>query len=236
MNSVTSTTSELRYATRVSPVVEPTSNLDFKRPLGGRFKRVFDVFLAVIGLINGLPFLIIVAIAVRVSSPGPIFFRHERIGFNGVPFKCTKFRTMHVDATAQLSAHLKANPKARAEFAEYRKLKNDPRIIPFVGDFLRKSSLDELGQLFDVLKGDMSIVGPRPVTREEVLQYGEVRGLYASTRPGITGLWQVSGRNDLSFDQRVDIDRRYVQNWSFWADLKIIARTFKVLITRDGAC
>lgn len=236
MNSITPTTRELQYASHVTASVAQSEPATLKTPLGGRAKRLFDVVLALVGLIHGMPFFVIVAVAVRISSPGPIFFRHERIGFNGVPFKCTKFRTMRVDASEQLAAHLKADPEARAEFAEFQKLKKDPRIIPFVGAFLRKSSLDELPQLYDVLVGNMSLVGPRPVTQEEVTLYGDARRLYASTRPGITGLWQVSGRNDLTFDQRVGIDRNYVRKWTFWGDLKIIVKTFKVLITRDGAC
>lgn len=205
-------------------------------PLGGPAKRIFDVVMAAVGLLACAPLFAVVALIVRFSSPGPIFFRHTRIGFDGKPFDCTKFRTMHVDADAQLAAHLKANPAARAEFEEYRKLKKDPRIVPVIGHFLRKTSLDELPQLINVLKGEMSLVGPRPVTQPEVARYGATRAAYQSTRPGITGLWQVSGRNTLSFDERVEIDKRYVANWSFGRDIGILFKTVKVLLIRDGAC
>ncbi|MEM6579074.1 MAG: sugar transferase, partial [Pseudomonadota bacterium] len=135
-----------------------------------------------------------------------------------------------------LDRHLQSCPEAAAEFGTYQKLRNDPRIIPFVGTFLRKSSLDELPQLIDVLAGRMSLVGPRPVTRDEVEKYGPVVHLYFATRPGITGLWQVSGRNNLSFQQRVVIDKKYITHWTFGKDIAIIFRTFRVLMTGDGAC
>jgi lipopolysaccharide/colanic/teichoic acid biosynthesis glycosyltransferase len=204
-------------------------------PVGGAVKRLFDLCFATLGLIAVLPLFAVVAVIVRLSSPGPVFFRHERIGFDGERFGCTKFRTMHVDADVQLAQHLANDADARAEFEEFRKLRNDPRIIPIVGNLLRKSSLDELPQLFDVLLGHMSIVGPRPVTEEEVSLYGAARREYLACRPGVTGLWQVSGRNDLSFQQRVDIDRAYVRSWSFGRDLGIIFKTVKVLINREGA-
>ena len=205
-------------------------------PVGGLSKRIFDLCVGMIGMIAVLTLFAIVAIAVRLTSTGPVFFRHERIGFGGVPFKCTKFRTMHVDADAQLASHLARNADAREEFEKYSKLKNDPRIIPIVGNFLRKSSLDELPQLIDVIAGHMSLVGPRPIIASEVLRYGLARKEYLSCRPGITGLWQVSGRNALDFEQRVEIDKRYVNGWSFVQDLLIMLKTIKVLINREGAC
>jgi lipopolysaccharide/colanic/teichoic acid biosynthesis glycosyltransferase len=206
------------------------------KPLGGLVKRSFDICFAALALLACLPIFVVIACLVRIASPGPIFFRHTRIGFDGVPFKCTKFRTMHVDSAAQLAAHLAANPAARAEYAEFRKLKDDPRIIPFIGAFLRKSSLDELPQFFDVLTGNMSVVGPRPVTEEELGLYGSARRIYKACRPGVTGLWQVSGRNELSFEQRVEIDKSYVRGWSFRKDLWIIVKTIKVVACREGAC
>jgi lipopolysaccharide/colanic/teichoic acid biosynthesis glycosyltransferase len=205
------------------------------KPLGGVTKRLFDICFSALALAISLPFFAVIAIFVRISSPGPVFFRHERIGFDGVPFKCTKFRTMHLDAAAQLEAHLAADPAARAEFAEFHKLKHDPRIIPVIGTLLRKSSLDELPQFFDVLTGAMSVVGPRPVTPDELVKYGSARRIYKACRPGVTGLWQVSGRNDLSFEQRVAIDKRYVRSWSFRKDLVIIFKTIKVVMCREGA-
>jgi len=142
---------------------------------------------------------------------------------------------MYVDAEERLKEILKRDPEARKQWEEYRKLKNDPRITP-VGKFLRKTSLDELPQIFNVLKGDMSLVGPRPVTREEIEQhYKDKAEFYFKVLPGITGLWQVSGRNDLSYEERVSLDAWYVRNWNLWLDMVILLKTLKVLIKKEGA-
>ncbi|MEM6888569.1 MAG: sugar transferase [Pseudomonadota bacterium] len=216
--------------------VESSKTLKAKVPVGGRLKRGVDFILALSALIVCSPVLAVLAAIVRIASPGPVFYRHWRIGLNGEPFKCTKFRTMHVDADAHLKMHLAMDPAAAEEFRVFRKLKKDPRVVPVVGTVLRRWSLDELPQLLDVLRGRMSLVGPRPVTREELERYATVQFQYIQTRPGITGLWQVSGRNALSFQERVAIDRFYIENWSFLSDLSIMARTVTVLITGRGAC
>jgi exopolysaccharide production protein ExoY len=179
-------------------------------------------------------FLVVAAI-LRLTCPGPLLFRHERIGFRGQTFSCLKFRTMDVNADAVLEAHLAENPDARAEYELTRKLRRDPRIIPIVGRFLRQTSLDELPQFINVLRGEMSIVGPRPVTLDEFPLYGVVKSSYLSARPGITGLWQVSGRNMLTFQERVTLDARYLGSWSLRWDVVILFRTCVVLLTGRGA-
>lgn len=206
-----------------------------RMPMGGVRKRGFDIAFSALAIASMLPLLLVVAVCVRLLSRGPIFFVHERIGFGGAPFGCVKFRTMYIDADARLQTLLAQDPAAAREWARDRKIKNDPRIIPGVGTFLRKTSLDELPQFFNVLVGHMSVVGPRPVPRDEYEQYGPVKSAYARTRPGITGLWQVSGRNDVSFSGRVQIDKRYVSSWSMAQDLQIIFKTFEVVLRRDGA-
>jgi Undecaprenyl-phosphate galactose phosphotransferase WbaP len=165
---------------------------------------------------------------------GQPFFGHMRVGHNGKPFKCYKFRSMVVNAE-QVLEHLLANdPVARAEWALNFKLKNDPRVSK-LGEFLRRSSLDELPQLWNVFKGDMSLVGPRPVIEAELERYGDDVGYYLMTRPGITGLWQVSGRNDVDYATRVYLDSWYVKNWSLWNDIAILFKTISVVRRRSGA-
>jgi exopolysaccharide production protein ExoY len=153
-----------------------------------------------------------------------VLFRHRRIGFNGMPFDCLKFRTMAIDAPERLRRHLEADPVAAAEWIATRKLRNDPRITT-IGVILRRSSLDELPQLFNVLRGDMSIVGPRPVTEEELSRYSDAITAYYACRPGITGLWQVSGRSATSFQRRVVLDNYYAHHWSMILDARIIMAT-----------
>ncbi len=207
-----------------------------KAPLGQRPKRVFDVCFSLLALsASAIPFLFIAAL-LKLLSPGPLFFAHERVGFGGRRFKCVKFRTMVVDAEARLAEHLAADPQARKEFAEMRKLRNDPRIVPGIGHFLRKTSLDELPQFINVLRGDMSIVGPRPVTPPELEDYGLHKKTYLRTRPGITGLWQISGRSNVSFEERVRMDTEYVDSWSMGRDLSISLRTAGVFFDRNSAC
>ncbi len=204
-------------------------------PIGGGEKRVFDVVFSVVAILSVLPFFLIIPLIIYIVSPGPVFFTHNRIGFRGKTFPCLKFRTMVMGAEHVLESHFEKHPEARKEFEEHRKLKNDPRIIPFVGSFLRKTSLDELPQFLNVVRGEMSVVGPRPVTQDELYDYGEATSRYKSARPGITGLWQVSGRSDLSFTQRVELDSRYVSNCSLLSDLWLIAKTIGVLLNRRGA-
>lgn len=198
-------------------------------------KRVFDIVFSLIALASSLVLFVGVAGAIFVVSRGPVFFAHRRVGQSGVPFRCYKFRTMHVGADHILAKHLAGCPTARVEYERDQKLKNDPRVIPGVGHFLRKSSLDELPQFLNVLLGQMSVVGPRPVTEDELLRYGNAAPMVLSVRPGITGKWQVSGRNDVTYEQRVAMDYEYVKSWSFLDDLNIIARTVKVVLGGQGA-
>jgi Undecaprenyl-phosphate galactose phosphotransferase WbaP len=197
-------------------------------------KRAIDVAVAVIVLIMCLPLMALIALAIRLTSSGPIFYGHKRLGFAGRWFSAWKFRTMHVNGDAVLREHLAAHPAAHAEWERDHKLKNDPRVTP-IGRFLRRSSLDELPQAWNVLRGEMSLVGPRPIVEKEVAKYGHVFGKYAAVKPGITGMWQVSGRNEVSYEERVKLDQYYVANWSPWLDLFILAKTIVVLIRRDGA-
>ena len=191
-------------------------------------KLVFDLFFASIFLIAGLPLYFIIALLIKLSSRGPIFFSQERIGKNNIPFKCFKFRTMHPEAEDILENLIKQNSLLKKEFEETHKLKNDPRIT-YIGRFLRKTSLDEIPQFINVLKMEMSIVGPRPIVKEEIKKYGISISKVLSIKPGITGLWQVSGRNNLSYKRRVMLDCLYVKNINFLLDLRIILRTFGVI-------
>jgi undecaprenyl-phosphate galactose phosphotransferase/exopolysaccharide production protein ExoY len=197
-------------------------------------KRLFDVLFAACALLTFLPILAACAIATKAESAGPLFFRQRRLGTNGVPFEILKFRTMVPDAEAVLSAYLALDPTARAEWEADRKLKKDPRITR-AGAIMRKFSLDELPQFWNVLKGEMSIVGPRPIVQAEVQYYGDRFGSYAAVRPGITGLWQVSGRNDVSYPNRVALDCKYVRFWSLQMDLGILARTVSTVLRASGA-
>jgi exopolysaccharide production protein ExoY len=173
-------------------------------------------------------------LATILTSSGPALFRHKRVGFNGRHFGCLKFRTMVVDAPERLRRLLESDPAAAAEWAANRKLRYDPRVTA-IGAILRKSSLDELPQLFNVLKGDMSIVGPRPVTDEELERYANSVGAYLACRPGITGLWQVSGRSTTTYNKRVACDTFYARNWSISLDLKILIVTIPSLLASDSA-
>jgi lipopolysaccharide/colanic/teichoic acid biosynthesis glycosyltransferase len=211
------------------------SSINSKTVLGGATKRTFDIIFSIASLISIFPLFLLIMIMIRLNSKGDIFYVHNRIGLKGQSFPCLKFRTMVVDADEQLRRLLKANQDARQEFALYQKLKEDPRVIPGIGAFLRTTSLDELPQLLNVLCGQMSIVGPRPVTREELAKYGTAIDDYLCARPGITGLWQVSGRNHLSFERRVEIDEAYIHEWSFFKDIRIILKTVYVMALRHGA-
>lgn len=201
---------------------------------GGRLKRWFDVIGAACLLLLLAPLFLFVAAAIKASGRGPVFFRHRRVGQNGAEFYCLKFRTMAPDADARLRRHLAENTEAALEWAATRKLKNDPRVT-ILGSGLRKSSVDELPQLLNVLRGEMSLVGPRPIVREEVPKYGEFISEYISTRPGLTGLWQVSGRNDVDYANRVLLDSKYVREWNIWQDLIIIGKTVWVVLSARGS-
>ncbi len=202
--------------------------------LGGVTKRTLDIIIALTGLSVLWPLMLMVAIAIRVSDPGPVLFSHERIGFNGRRFRCLKFRSMVMNADEALRNLLERDPNAAQEWAETQKLRNDPRITR-LGQILRETSLDELPQLWNVLVGDMSIVGPRPIVSAEVRRYANNFDAYAATRPGITGLWQVTGRSDCTYEERVSLDVAYVQNWSLLRDFFIVAKTFIVVFARRGS-
>jgi len=192
------------------------------------FKNVFDFIFAFAFLICGSPLFIFLILLVKLSSRGPIFFLQKRIGKNQKPFACIKFRTMHPEAKDMLENLINNNENLKKEFQETHKLKNDPRITR-IGKFLRKTSLDEIPQFINVLKSEMSIVGPRPIVDKEIEKYGDSLSKVLSVRPGITGLWQVSGRNNLSYKRRVTLDCLYVKNQSLLIDLRIIIRTFGVI-------
>jgi exopolysaccharide production protein ExoY len=189
----------------------------WSHPLGGRPKRAIDIAVAAAALIAALPLMLVVALLIRLTCKGPVIFSHQRIGFNGSTFRCYKFRTMVTDAETRLQAHLAADPQAADEWRRSRKLKRDPRLT-LLGGLLRKSSLDELPQLFNILRGDMSCVGPRPIVAEELRRYGPVAKDYLHTRPGLTGLWQVTGRDSVDYAGRVLLDAQYVRNWSMRTD------------------
>jgi lipopolysaccharide/colanic/teichoic acid biosynthesis glycosyltransferase len=180
------------------------------------------------------PLLAVVTFLIWKRDGAPVLFAHYRVGAKGKLFRCLKFRSMLRDSERVLAELLRADPQARAEWARDQKLANDPRITP-VGHFLRKSSLDELPQLINVLRGEMSLVGPRPITVSELTRYGHVRWHYLSVRPGMTGLWQVSGRNLTTYDERVALDRRYVEQRSLIGDAKILVKTVRVVLLREGA-
>lgn len=198
------------------------------------FKRTFDLVCSICGVIAISPILLGIAIAIYISNPGPIIFAHKRIGADGKTFPCYKFRSMVMNAEAALEEHLAKNPAAREEWEKEFKLKDDPRITP-IGGILRKTSLDELPQLFNVIKGEMSLVGPRPIVDKEIEKYGDYINDYYLVRPGITGYWQVSGRNDIDYDSRVQMDSWYVRNWSLWQDIVLLLKTVSVVLARKGA-
>jgi Undecaprenyl-phosphate galactose phosphotransferase WbaP len=196
--------------------------------------RSLDVVIAASALFYLMPLLLIVALFVKMADPGPVFFGHRRVGQGGYHFKCYKFRTMVVDADARLRSLLEQDPEARKEWAADHKLRNDPRITA-IGSFLRKTSIDELPQLFNVLKGEMSIVGPRPIVDAEVVRYGHYFKDYCSVYPGITGLWQISGRNDVSYRRRVALDVSYARNRSVLLYLGIIIKTIPAVLRGKGS-
>ncbi len=203
-------------------------------PLPRCVKRGMDLSFAVIGGLLILPLIGLICLLTKASSPGPIFYSQRRLGFEARHFHAWKFRTMVVNADQVLQKHLAANIQLREEWARDHKLKNDPRVT-WVGRWLRKTSLDELPQVWNVLRGQMSLVGPRPIVDAEIEKYGETFERYRKVVPGITGLWQISGRNNTTYQERVDLDSYYVRNWSPWLDLYILIRTIKVVLLREGA-
>jgi exopolysaccharide production protein ExoY len=206
----------------------------FEPVLGGFVKRGFDIVGALAGLIALSPLFLLVAALVRFSDGGSVLYAHRRIGRGGSIFGCLKFRTMVEDGDSVLASYFGANPEAKAEWDATRKLRDDPRVTR-VGAVLRKLSLDELPQIINILQGHMSIVGPRPVVRDELENYGNAAVFYLKSRPGLTGLWQISGRNDISYDTRVAFDRHYVENWSLILDLRIIIKTVPAVCLARGS-
>jgi len=206
---------------------------NLSRPSLITVKRLFDILGSLTLLILLSPFLGVFSIVIKLDG-GRAFFAHERIGKDGKHFLCYKFRSMVVDADKRLKDLLENDPEAQRQWERDFKLKEDPRITS-LGHFLRKTSLDELPQLWNVLKGEMSLVGPRPVVEDELGRYGKCKSYYKLVRPGMTGLWQVSGRNDTDYDHRVALDAWYVKNWSLWTDIAILFKTINVVLGKKGA-
>jgi len=197
-------------------------------------KRIFDIAGSIIGLTIFSPLLLLISIVIKMSSKGPIFYKHDRLGRGGKIFKVYKFRSMKPNAEEMLKEMLKKDPMKKEEFEKDFKLKNDPRITK-IGKFLRKTSLDEIPQFVNVLKGEMSLVGPRPIVINESDKYGESKYQRSIVKPGITGLWQINGRNDLDYSERAYLDIYYVENWSILLDIKIIFKTLGIFFKKDGA-
>ena len=195
---------------------------------------MLDQSLAVLAFILALPLFVVIPVLVKLTSKGPVFYRQKRLGRNGKEFRIWKFRSMYSDADARLERMLAESPEVSAEWNRGFKLRDDPRVTPF-GRFLRRTSLDELPQLFNVFSMDMALIGPRPIVEAEVKYYGSSYDTFASVRPGITGLWQVSGRSDTDYGHRVALDTYYVLNWSPWLDMWILVRTaFSVMLMRGA--
>lgn len=198
-------------------------------------KRSFDLIVASLGIVAISPILLTIAAAIKLSGPGPVVYTHRRIGKDGRHFNCYKFRSMVQDSDQKLKEYLAANPEAATEWKESHKLKHDPRVTK-IGAWLRKTSLDELPQLMNVILGQMSLVGPRPIVDDEIIKYDVFFSDYSMVRPGMTGLWQTSGRSDTSYERRVRMDAWYVRNWNIWLDISLLVKTVRVVFSsRSGA-
>lgn len=225
----------MKSATRSAGSTFSTSDeAPFEFATGGLAKRSFDISSAALALILFSPIFLMIMALIKCTDGGSVFYGHRRVGHNGRYFHCLKFRTMVVNGDKVLRDHLMANPQAAEEWRMTRKLRDDPRVTA-VGSVLRKLSLDELPQLINILRGEMSVVGPRPVVDEELRLYDSFASFYLRTRPGLTGLWQISGRNDVSYEARIAFDTHYVQNWSFHRDIVIIARTIPAVCLSRGS-
>lgn len=198
------------------------------------FKRGFDILIASVALIALAPLILFFAVLVKLQDGENAFFSQSRYGLGGKTFQCFKLRSMSADAKERLDSILRTDPEMRREWEDTQKLREDPRITS-LGKFLRKTSIDELPQLWNVLKGDMSIVGPRPIVKNEIKRYGDNYRFYTAVRPGLTGLWQVQGRTDTSYQTRVAMDVRYVQTRSFLTDLWIVVKTIPAVLMSRGA-
>jgi Undecaprenyl-phosphate galactose phosphotransferase WbaP len=210
-----------------------TSN-KLRMPWNLWIKRFMDLAIVIFGGLLILPFLLIIALLVKLSSPGPVLYGHKRLGRNGEYFTAYKFRSMVMDAEERLQKLFETNPEIRKEWEKNHKLQNDPRVT-FIGRFIRRTSIDEFPQLINILKGEMSLVGPRPIVDAEVSRYGEDFGWIFSVRPGLTGMWQVSGRSETDYASRVLYDTYYLQSWSVWLDIWILFMTFGAVLRGKGA-
>ncbi len=232
-----STTKSRSVSTGIAPTpfppLSPEADACKQQRLQTHAKRALDVVAAITLLLLLSPLLCVIGLLV-MRDGGPCVYRHARIGKNGKMFACLKFRSMVPDADAALARHLATDPEARAEWERDFKLRHDIRITR-LGRFIRHTSLDELPQLWNVLRGDMSLVGPRPIVEKELERYGDAAACYMRVRPGITGLWQVSGRNDTGYERRVSLDVSYVRNWTLSGDLLILFRTIGVVLVGRGA-
>jgi Undecaprenyl-phosphate galactose phosphotransferase WbaP len=217
----------------MAPYISQNST-SISREIYYRVKRAIDLALVIVGGIFVVPICALIALLIKLDSRGPVVFRHLRFGRDGRSFRVLKFRTMAVNGDELLKHALATNPELRAEWERDQKLRQDPRVTR-MGRFLRITSLDELPQLWNVFIGDMSLVGPRPIVLNEFKKYGDKLEIYMQATPGITGLWQVSGRNNTTYDERVDYDCQYVAAQSTLLDLKILLRTVKVVLFREGA-
>jgi len=215
--------------TSSGPFISPAESFEYRV-----IKRAIDIALVSFFAPIWVPLCLMLAVCVMVTSPGPIFFSHRRIGRNGAFFSMWKFRTMCNNSAEVLEHYLANHPELRAEWKLNHKLRNDPRVTP-LGRFMRKSSLDELPQLWNVLTGRMSLVGPRPIVAAEAEKYGKDFAYYLAVKPGIAGLWQASGRSELSYVERVQLDRRYVQEWSLIGDFKLLFHTTTKVANSEGA-
>ena len=217
--------------TELVSFLRPPNSVSFRSNV---FWRIFDVLLASIILVATLPCLVLFATLLYFSDPGPLFFVHRRIGYRGKFFGCLKFRTMRVDGDSVLQAHLASSPAALREWVETQKLKDDPRVSK-VGAIVRKLSLDEFPQLINVIRGEMSIVGPRPIVEAEVERYGQYFEFYTHVKPGLTGLWQISGRSDTSYRRRVQLDVEYVARKSLQLDILLLVKTIPAVLLAKGS-
>lgn len=219
----------------IGKVLALTVRKNLHKPWNILIKKIFEYIITVCMLIICIPIFLVIALIVKLTSRGPVFYIQERGGKRGKKINVIKFRSMYINSTERLRHHLQDNPDAQKEWARYKKLKSfDPRVTK-VGKFLRKCSLDELPQIFNVLKGDMNLVGPRPYILEELEDEDGIKSILFQVRPGITGLWQISGRSELPFQERLNLDENYIRNWSLWMDIVILLKTFRAALSGKGA-
>lgn len=207
------------------------ADMEIKGKIYRGFKRIVDIILGCIGLVLLSPVFLILAICIKIDSKGPVIFAHKRIGKNGKEFNMYKFRSMYENAEEMIENF---NEEQKREWQENFKLENDPRITK-VGKFLRKTSLDELPQIVNIIKGDLSIVGPRPIVDEELEKYGENKEKFLSITPGLTGYWQANGRSNTTYEERMQMELYYIDNQSLWLDIKIFFKTIVSVLKKEGA-